>query len=94
MCIDFRKTEFDVSASMIHNEPVDIVESLGTIFDNKLKWDVNTEDIVKRGQQRMHLLRKLNSFSVSSVILCRFYQFFIESLIILIHLLVPQSVCT
>ena len=84
MCIDFRKTEFDVSASMIHNEPVDIVESfkyLGTIFDNKLKWDVNTEDIVKRGQQRMHLLRKLNSFSVSSVILCRFYQSFIESLI-------------
>jgi hypothetical protein len=84
MCIDFRKTEFDVSASMIHNEPVDIVESfkyLGTVFDNKLKWDVNTEDIVKRGQQRMYLLRKLNSFSVSSVILCRFYQSFIESLI-------------
>jgi hypothetical protein len=32
-------------------------------------------------QQRMYLLRKLNSFSVSSVILCRFYQSFIESLI-------------
>ena len=36
---------------------------------------------MKRGQQRIHLLRKLNSFSVSPVILCRFYQSFIESLL-------------
>ena len=31
------------------------------------------------GKQRIHLLRKLNSFSVSPVILCHFYQSFIES---------------
>jgi hypothetical protein len=82
--VDLRKTKVDVTASMIHNEPVEIVDTfkyLGTVFDNKLKWDVNTEHIVKRGQQRVHLLRKLNSFSVSPVILCRFYQSFIESLI-------------
>ena len=84
MIVDFRKTKVDVIASMIHNEPVEIVDSfkyLGTVFDNKLKWDVNTEQVVKRGQQRVYLLRKLNSFSVSSVILSRFYQSFIESLL-------------
>ena len=84
MCIDFRRMKDDVTSSMIHNEPVEIVENfkyLGTVFDSKLKWDVNTEHIVTRGQQRVYLLRKLNSFSVSSVILSRFYQSFIESLL-------------
>jgi hypothetical protein len=84
MCVDFRKTKVDETASLIHDEPVEIVETfkyLGTVFDNKLKFDVNTEHIVKRGQQRVYLLRKLNSFSVSPVILCRFYQSFIESLL-------------
>ena len=37
--------------------------------------------IVKRGKQKIHLLRKLNYFSVIPVILCRFYQSFIESLL-------------
>ena len=63
---------------------------LGTIFDDHLKFDVNTEAIVKRGQQRIHLLRKLNSFSVSPVILCRFYQSFIESPELFFYLLVSQ----
>jgi hypothetical protein len=84
MCVDFRKTKVDETASLIHDEPVEIVDTfkyLGTIFDNKLKFDANTENIVKRGQQRVYLLRKLNSFSVSPVILCRFYQSFIESLL-------------
>jgi hypothetical protein len=84
MCVDFRKTKVDETASLIHDEPVEIVDTfkyLGTIFDNKLKFDANTEHIVKRGQQRVYLLRKLNSFSVSPVILCRFYQSFIESLL-------------
>ena len=85
MCIDFRRgAKDDVVVSVIHDEPVEIVESfkyLGTTFDNQLKWDLNTEQIVKRGQQRMYLLRKLNSFSVSPLILSRFYQSFIESLL-------------
>ena len=60
MIVDFRKTKVDVIASMIHNEPVEIVDSfkyLGTVFDNKLKWDVNTEQVVKRGQQRVYILK-------------------------------------
>lgn len=38
---------------------------LGTVFDSQIKFDVNTDAIVKRGQQRIYLLRKLNSFNVN-----------------------------
>ena len=84
LIIDFRRNSNTAKECIIHKESVEIVTSykyLGTIFDDHLKFDVNTEAIVKRGQQRIHLLRKLNSFSVSPVILCRFYQSFIESLL-------------
>ena len=84
LIIDFRRHKDVPKECIIHNDNVEIVTSykyLGTIFDDHLKFDVNTECIVKRGQQRMHLLRKLNSFSVRPFILCRFYQAFIESLI-------------
>ncbi len=86
LVIDFRKSGCGLSpvASIIHGEDVQIVDSykyLGTVFDSKLKFAQNTESIVKRGQQRIHLLRKLNSFSVSEGILSCFYHSFIESLL-------------
>ena len=80
---DFRNNSAEPKNSQIHGEPVGIVETykyLGTIFDSHLKFDKNTESLVKRGQQRIHLMRKLNSFSVSKTILCSFYHSFIESL--------------
>jgi hypothetical protein len=83
MCVDFSKTKVDETASLIHDEPVEIVDTfkyLGTIFDNKLKFDANTEH-VKREQQRVYLCESSTVFSVSPVILCRFYQSFIESLL-------------
>ena len=84
LIIDFRRNRNTAKECIIHKESMEIVTSykyLGTIFDDHLKFDINTEAIVKRGQQRIHLLRKLNSFSVSPVILCSFYQSFIESLL-------------
>jgi hypothetical protein len=84
MLFDFRRGTRDVDECVIHDEKVEIVSTykyLGTVFDHQLKWDANTDFVVKRGQQRLYLLRKLNSFSVSSVILTRFYQSFIESLL-------------
>ena len=75
MLFDFRCKKGHFEHSMIHDEPVVIVNTykyLGTIFDSQLKWDKNTDVIVKRGQQRLCLLRKLNSFGVGSGILSRF----------------------
>ena len=40
--------------TIIHNNEVEIVSKykyLGIIFDDKLKWDDNTEEIVKKGRK-------------------------------------------
>lgn len=74
----------NVPKAFIHGKEVEIVDTykyLGTVFDSKLKFDANTDSIVKRGQQRIHLLRKLKSFNVCNKIVCMFYQSFIESLL-------------
>ena len=83
MIVDFRRQEHSPGKTIIHNNEVEIVTKykyLGTIFD-KLKWDDNTEEIVKKGQQRLYLLRKLNYFSVDQKILTLFYKSFIESVL-------------
>lgn len=77
LIIDFRKKNNVPKASSIHGKEVEIVDTykyLGTVFDSKLKFDANTDSIVKRGQQRIHLLRKLKSFNECNKILCMFYQ--------------------
>lgn len=48
------------------------------MIDSKLKFDINTKMICKKGQQRLFFLRKLNSFNVDKVILSLFYKSFIE----------------
>ena len=68
MIVDFRKQEHSPGKTIIHNNEVEIVSKykyLGTIFDDKLKWDDNTEEIVKKGQQRLYLLQKVNYFSLT-----------------------------
>ena len=102
MIVDFRRQEHSPGKTIIHNNEVEIVSKykyLGTIFDDTLKWDDNTEEIVKKGQQRLYLLRKLNYFCVDQKILTLFYNFFFffffffffcECSVILSHLLFSQ----
>ena len=52
---------------------------LGTTIDSKLTWDGNTSAIYKKGQQRMHFMRKLRQYRVDRSIMKLFYQSFIES---------------
>lgn len=56
--IDFYKNSKDPTASVIHGEEFQIVDTykyLGTVFDNQLKFHSNMDSIVKRGQQIIHL---------------------------------------
>ena len=62
-------------------EMVDRYKYLGTMIDNKLKFDVNTDTICKKGQQHLYFLRQLNSFNVNKVMLSLFYKSFIESVL-------------
>ena len=54
---------------------------LGTTIDSKLKFEANTEDILKKCHQRQYFLRKLNSFGVNKSILKAFYFCYIESVL-------------
>ena len=84
MIVDFRRQEHSPGKTIIHSNEVEIVSKYkyhGTIFDDKLKWDDNTEEIVKKEQQRLYLLRKLNYFTVDQKILTPFYKSFIESVL-------------
>jgi len=61
--IDFRRSSHTSEHVTIHSQEVENVSKykyLGTIFDDKLNWDANTDAIVKKGQHRMYFLRKLN----------------------------------
>ena len=67
LIIDLRKHSQSPGKTTIHDQEVEIVTKykyLGTVFDIKLRWDDNTEAIVKKCLQRLYFLRKLNSFSV------------------------------
>ena len=41
---------------------VEETKLLGTIITNGMKWDRNTDHIVKKAYARMSILRKLSSF--------------------------------
>ncbi len=59
--IGFVTVKFDWIKLKTHNEDVQC--------DSNLKFDKNTELILKPGQQKIHLIQKLNSFHVSENIL-------------------------
>ena len=60
---------------------IDSTKLLGTIISNDLSWDLNTENIVKKANARMQLLRKVASFGTSQGELKDIYILFIRSLL-------------
>ena len=82
MIADIRRRRHTDRAIETHDEKVEIVHSykyLGTIFEDSLKWDLNTEVITKKGHQRLHLLQKLKSFGADPAVLMLFCNYFIEN---------------
>ena len=68
----------------IHNKPVSIVSTykyLGTIIDDKLKWNENVRALCSKGNQRLYFIRKLKSFHIDSTILKLFYSSVVQSVI-------------
>ena len=85
MISDFKRPGPTHRTIQIHHEKVEIVpfvqSHIGTIFEDTLKWDLNTEAITKKGHQRLHLLRKPRSVNVDPTILKLFYNSFIENVL-------------
>ena len=82
MCIDFRRHHPTLEKTIIDGKEVEFVESykyLGIIIDNKLNFDLNTDMLNKKSQQRLFCLRKLAKFQVDRSLMTLFYKSFIES---------------
>ncbi len=84
MIINFSKKTLAPQRVVINDTRVHVVEEykyLGTIIDNRLKFDQNTDAIIKKSHQRLFVLRKLNTFNVQRVILRTFYNSFVENIL-------------
>ena len=84
MSIDFRNKTDPPDPVVLQGERVELVSKyryLGTILDNKLSWEENTDAINKKAQQRLFFLRKLRYFQVDNKILTLFYRSYIESIL-------------
>ncbi|GFO40265.1 reverse transcriptase [Plakobranchus ocellatus] len=84
--VDFRRGETPPPPLLINGATVERVPSfkfLGTHVSDKLTWDINLGNIVKKARQRLYFLRKLKSFDVGSDISFNFYRATIESVLTL-----------
>lgn len=57
------------------------VKLLGTYITSDLKWDRNTDFIVKKANARMELLRRMSPFGASQEQLTNIYKIFIRSIL-------------
>ena len=72
-------TQLEIEGQKLEN--VNEAKLLGTIVSNNLKWDRNTEFIVKKANKRMELLRKISTFGADLEDLKNVYILFIRSLL-------------
>ena len=66
----------------VDNEIIETVENtklLGTVISSDLKWDLNTNRIVKRAYAKMELLRKLSGFGAPISDLKNIYVTFVRT---------------
>ena len=82
LVIDFRSGVHHPIPVNINGQNIEIVYSykyMGTKIDDKLRWDDNTLNLYKKGQQRLYFLRKLNALHIDRNILFVFHDSFINS---------------
>lgn len=83
MTVDFRHNPPPSQTTIIKGQAVEAVWSykyLGSKIDNKLNFNLNTENISKKGQQR-HCLHKMTKFNEDNTILKLFYKSYTESVL-------------
>ena len=80
--IDFRRKPSPHTPVNIQGSVIDMVDSfkcLGVHLNNKLDWTDNTNALYRKGQSRLHLLRRLRSFGVCRALLRTFYDTVVAS---------------
>lgn len=83
--VDFRrKKKTTIPDLKINGQSVERVSEykyLGTVIDDQLTFDANTKYTVRKLQQRLFFLRKLNSFNIDKTILEMFYITVVQSVL-------------
>lgn len=70
--------------TLIKGQTIEVAQSykyLETVIDEKLNFVANCEAVCKKGQQRLHCLRKLLCFHTDQTIMTMFYCAFIKSVL-------------
>lgn len=62
-------------------EVVDHTKLLGTIITSDLKWNKNTEDIVKRSYARMQIIHRLSQYKPKKEDIIHVYKLYVRSLL-------------
>ena len=84
MIFNFTDNHQFTTRLQLNNQTVEIIDStrlLGTIVSNDLKWDLNTNNIVKKANARMQLLRKVAEFGAPQEDLKTIYILFVRSIL-------------
>ena len=78
-----KKYQFTTRLS-INEQPIDVISStrlLGTTVQDNLSWDLNTAELVKKGNARMELLRRVASFDPGIEDLKTIYTLYVRSIL-------------
>ena len=76
MLIDLRRNKTAIPLTEIENKIIERVNSykvLGLWIDDNLKWNTNTEKIIKKAAKRLFLLKIIKSYGASTDDMKRFY---------------------
>jgi hypothetical protein len=76
MIFDFRVRKTTIRSIKLYDSEVEKVTSfklLGTWLDDILKWDSNTEYIVKKARKRLYFLKLLKRYGAPTQDLLQFY---------------------
>ena len=82
--MDFRRHTVPPTPVNIQGMDIERVTSykyLGVHLNNKLDWSTHTSALYRKGQSRLHLLRRLRSFGVQGEMLRTFYDSVVASAI-------------
>ncbi|KAL8591097.1 hypothetical protein ACOMHN_058750 [Nucella lapillus] len=82
--VEFRRDQLKPTPLVIRGEDVKLVDQykyLGSIIDSMLSWSANAQALLKKGNQRLFFMRRLNPFGVGPRLLELFYRATVESVL-------------
>ena len=84
MIFDFSKDYRFTTQLSLKNNPIEIVSQtrlLGTIITSDLKWDMNTDEIVRKAYARMQILHKISQYETPKDDMTHIYKIYIRSIL-------------